>query len=113
MLNKRNRISDKQIIQKLFTKGNLYRDKYFIFKYIRSDSTNSEFAVIVSKKISKKAVKRNKVRRQVFEAIRLNLNLTSDLSAVIIAKTSVQEVKYEKINDSIVQFFNQIKLHAK
>jgi len=113
MLNKRNRISDRRIIQKLFTKGNLYRDKYFVFKFISSNSPDSQFAVVVSKKISKKAVRRNRIRRQVFEAIRLNLKTENNITAIVIAKANAQEAKYQKINDSIVQFFNQIKRHAK
>ncbi len=113
MLNKRNRISDKKIIQNLFDKGNLYRDKYFVFKYINSDSKDSQFAVIVSKKISKKAVKRNKIRRQIFEAIRLNIDMANNVTAIVISKARIQDAKYQEINDSIVQFFNQIKKYAK
>ena len=36
---------------------------------------NRRFGVIVSKKISKKAVERNQIRRRLMEAVRVNMNI--------------------------------------
>ena len=41
------------------------------FKYIKTDSKYSRFAFVVSTSISKKAVIRNKIRRQLREIVRL------------------------------------------
>ncbi len=111
MLNKKNRIGNRKVIEKLFTKGKLHKDHFLIFKYEEVKSGPSQFAVSVSKKISKKAVKRNYLRRQIHEALRINLhNIEKNLIAFIIARTPCQKITFQEIDKSVKTFFN--KLHS-
>jgi ribonuclease P protein component len=108
MLNKNNRIGNRYLIEKLFGKGNLYKNKLFTFRYLPSTEPVSKFAVIVSLKICKKAVERNTLRRQIFESVRLNLNsIKTPLVALIIAKPNAANADYKAINDSVADFINQ------
>jgi ribonuclease P protein component len=112
MLNKKNRISNRQLIEKLFGRGGLYKNTYFIFRFFKSIEPVSKFAVIVSKKISGKAVDRNRLKRQINEAIRLNITmLKTNIVSLIITKPSVGKASYEELNRGIEDFFNQHKLH--
>lgn len=114
MLSKKNRISNRQLIAKLLAKGKVYQCNYFTVKYLPSDKPGSQFAVTVSKKVSNKAVERNKARRQINEAIRPNLeSISSDIVAVIIAKQSILKSNYQELTEEIAKFLNQIESDAK
>ena len=43
--------------------------------FVENKKKYTRFAVIVSKKVEKSAVKRNRIRRRVYEALRKNLDL--------------------------------------
>jgi len=112
MLNKKNRISNRQLIEKLFEKGRLYKNTYFIFRFLPSAEPISKFAIIVSKKVAEKAVGRNRLRRQASEAVRLNIPmLKTNIVSLVIAKPNAEKADYEKLNKGIADFFKQHKLH--
>ncbi|MCK5608597.1 ribonuclease P protein component [Candidatus Pacearchaeota archaeon] len=113
MLNKKNRIGNKQVIENLYRKGQLFKNQYLVFKY---ETTNdpSQFAVSVSKKIDKKAVKRNRIRRQIQEAIRINLTkLEKNFIVLIIARPPCQKATFDDLNQGIQTFFNTLSTNAK
>ena len=112
MLNKKNRIQNRHLIEKLFEKGRLYKNTYFIFRFLPSDEPASEFAIIVSKKVQGKAVGRNRLRRQISEAIRLNIPmLKTNISSLVITKPNADKANYEELNKGIIDFFKQHELH--
>ena len=111
MLKKNNRISNRRLLQKLIRKGRLYKNTYFIFKFLPSNLQTSQFAVSVSKKVSPKATDRNKIRRQVYESIYSNLELlTSNIIAIVIVKPIILEKKseYKEIEKTIKNIFKKI-----
>ena len=113
MLNKKNRISNRGLIKKLSDKGNTYRSRLFIFKFLPGKNNESEFAITISKKVSKKAVERNKLKRQINEAIKSNLeNLKNNIVVLIIAKTNSLASTYQDIETNIIDFINQVNSHV-
>lgn len=107
MLNKKNRIGNRNVIEKLFQKGQLYKNQFLVFKYEKVASSPSQFAVAVGKKIHKKAVQRNKLRRQIHEALRVNLPaLKTNIIALVIARPPCQKTTFQELNKSINAFFN-------
>jgi len=114
MLNKKNRISNPDVIDRLFRKGALFKTHFFIFKYEKVLQEPSQFAVTVSKKIHKKAVKRNKLRRQVQESLRLSLHLLKiPVRTLIIARPGSEKISYEDISRNIATFFNTLASNEK
>lgn len=71
MLPKNNRFTT-QLFQLVFPKTKKMRTKNGLFLYARAKS-NPKFSVVVSKKITKKAVERNKLRRQIYTLFRTQL----------------------------------------
>jgi len=70
---------------------------------------NSRIAVIVSKKVLKSAVGRNRIRRRVYEYIRAQLPDFSSVFdiAIIVSSSELLTVPYEEIISQISQILNQ------
>lgn len=109
MLSKKNRISNQRLIEKLNKKGKSYKTKHLVLKFLPSLSEDSKFAAVVSKKIALRAVKRNKLRRQITESIRHNLTQLKKpiVCLAILKKGSPEELDYSIIDSQIKEFFNQ------
>ena len=55
----------------VFRNGSTARNRAVLLRYVKNDRRqHSRLAVVVGKKVSKSAVKRNRIRRRVFEVIR-------------------------------------------
>ena len=112
MLNKKHRIGNRRVIEALFKKGRIFKSQFLIFKYDDAADGHSGFAVSVSKKIYKKANKRNRLRRQIQEAIRLNIpSLKKDFIAFVIARPSITDQKagFKDLEECVKTFFNAIQ----
>ena len=73
----------------VFKNGQTVRTRYFAIKYVVNDRRrHSRVAVVVSRKIHKHAVKRNQVRRRLYEIIRQDLLPTSSVFDIVVIVTS-------------------------
>ena len=72
-----------------------------------------KFAVVVSKKVSRSAVTRNRIRRRVFEWIRINLpKLNQDqLTMVFVHNDSVAKINYPELDSQLKELFKKAKLY--
>lgn len=75
MLHSRNRLKKKINFARIEIDGSMYQSKSFgMGMYNRNDDEPSHFGFIISTKISKKAVVRNRIKRIMSEVIRENLD---------------------------------------
>jgi ribonuclease P protein component len=91
MLSKKYKLSDSSDFKKVQTDGKVYQSKNFGIAYLkRDDNEVSRFAFIVSTKISKDAVDRNRFKRTMSDAVRLNtIHLLPGFNVVFLAKTTI------------------------
>jgi len=83
-------------------------NKDLIIKYSPNNKDISRFAFIISNKISKKAVERNKLRRQMREVIRLKLdNIKPGYDVIFFAKKNLINQDYKKIESSITHLLQK------
>ena len=71
MLAKKYRFHGHSSLKFVYSKGDTKRVKFLSLKYIANNRrSESRLAVVVSKKITKKAPERNRMRRRLYEAVR-------------------------------------------
>ncbi len=107
MLAKKFHLSIQDLTPERFKKvsvGGKTTNKYFIIKTAANNLSFSRFGVITSRKISKKAVKRNLIKRTVFDFVRLNkLYQPAGKDVLIIVLPAINQLTKSEIN-------NQLKL---
>ncbi len=91
MLKKINRLSKRGDIQAVFTRGRIFFNPYFNVKSLASKS-GKRFAIVISTKVYKKAVLRNRLRRVLRECLKNNLLNIKSGDYVIIAKPKVSSI---------------------
>jgi ribonuclease P protein component len=113
MLNKKNRIADSHTITALFRKGALFKASRFSFRFFDKPESPAQFSITISKKVIKKAVDRNRLKRQIAEAIRLNLDqLKGNFLIAVIARSSAASCDYAVITQDVLTFFNHLNSNA-
>ncbi len=89
MLTHKHRFHGHGSLRYLFHNGHTARSRHLIVRYTPNKTRlHSRVAVIVSKKVFKQAVKRNRIRRRVFELVRQHfdqLNGSYDLTITAIS----------------------------
>ncbi len=111
MLKKNNRITKDKEFEKIFKKGKGKYSSILGIKVINNNLEDSRFGIIVSTKISKKAVERNKIKRQIREIIKKylpNVNIGKDI--VVITLPKIKEANFEQIEKSFIFCLKKLKL---
>lgn len=89
MLSSRNRFHGHGSLRFVYAKGGVVRSKYFICKSLPNPRrSNPRIAVVVSKKVMKSAVGRNRIRRRLYEVIRLELPQLKERSDIVFVVVS-------------------------
>lgn len=95
-------------IQKFLKNGRtkITRGKYFFIKTRPNNLSFSRFGVIVSGKVSKSAVKRNKIKRIIFNFIRLNeYFFKKGIDILIIILVSVNQLTKQEIESELKKLY--------
>lgn len=97
-------------ISYLFRKGKKIENEYFTLKFLPIAQGQSRFCVIISTKIFSSAVKRNHLRRQIYEIIRLylaDMNVKSNI--IFIGKKTLAGLEYKQLKEIILQLKKRIE----
>lgn len=86
MLNKSRRLRLNRDFERVFSKGRSINGNLFKLRVLKNNLNYSRFAVVVSTKVSKRAVVRNRIRRRVWSVIaKIVYTLPSGLDVVFMA----------------------------
>jgi len=85
MLNKKHRLAKTKDVELVFARGRSFFNPLVSVKFFRNDREKKRFTVVVSTKVSKKAVSRNRLKRILREFVRLRLDkfLPGDYAIVV------------------------------
>lgn len=75
MLKKKYRFHSRGGVRYVYQKGKTIRSPKMSLIFVDNDRGFTRFGVVVSKKVEKSAVGRNRIRRRVYEALRVNFDL--------------------------------------
>jgi ribonuclease P protein component len=114
-LRKSERLSSKIQIQALFTEGKSFSTPPFVVRYSRlveQDLATHQALVSVSKRNFKRAVDRNRLKRQIREAYRLNKHLLADLSnkyAIAYIYTFKKMIAYKDLENKLIESLTRLQ----
>ena len=110
MLAKKHKLSRTHDIAGIFSRGRFLHGRYMTVHYRNSDRPSPLFAIAISTKVVKKAVIRNRLRRQIFEIIRLNLDLTKDKNydIVFVARKNIAETSRKELKEDVLRLLAKI-----
>lgn len=99
MLAKKFKLTGSKDFARVQATGKVFQSANFGIAYVsRNDQIPSHFGFIVSTKIAKEAVDRNRVKRAMSESVRINsINLIPGYDAVFLAKISIARISTAEI----------------
>jgi len=108
---KTKRLKKKKDFNTVFKKGRGFTEKFLILRFVETKKENSRVGIIVSQKVSKKAVVRNKVKRKLRAVIKLLLPETKKIfDAVLVALPGLETKNFGEIEKTIKNLFKKAKL---
>jgi len=110
MLAKKYRLPLKTEFGRIKKQGRLYHSQSFSL-LLAKQSGDSRFAFVVSKKIDKRAVKRNRVRRLLTESVRSLLpRLKSGMDVIFLAKKEITGRDFSQLSKEVNSMFTKLQL---
>lgn len=111
MLPKENRLTDRKDFNKIFKQGKGFFAETIGVKSTLNGFNYSRFGITVSNKVSKKAVIRNKLRRQIREIIHKNLGkIKPGFDILIICQPGIEKKEFKEIESRIIKILTKIRL---
>ena len=111
MLSKKNRITKKKDFERIFKKGTSFREQFLVLKVTLSPLQASRFTFVVSRKVSKNAVVRNKIRRQLRELMRPQINeIKKRVDGVFIVLPGLENKNFQEIKNILNNLLKKTKL---
>lgn len=111
MLAKTNRLRKTKDIQAVLAKGRAVRESGLLLKKGLSEGNTARFGIIVSKKVAKRAVRRNRIRRLLSEAIREELkNVKKGTATALIVLPGFEITSQEDIQKRVHTLFQKASL---
>lgn len=110
-LKKQNRLTSKDFLKIQRQKGFFARSAILSIKTVKNNLGASRFGFVVSAKVSKKAVERNKIKRQLRDVVRKNKdNIKKGFDVVVISSPALKGMKYQEIKEDLIGLFQKLKL---
>jgi len=111
MLEKLFRISKNWEFQNIYRKGRGASSQFFSINFIPNKYDFSRFGIVVSKKVAKKAVTRNKLKRQVRELVfELSKKVSGHYDVIISTKVAGLDLDYQKLKKELEEIFIKARL---
>jgi ribonuclease P protein component len=110
MLSRLNRLTKNKEFENVFKNGRSSYDKILGIKAAPNNLGAVRFGILISTKISKKAVERNKVKRRIRDILKKNLGQLSNCDIIIITLKGIIENTYAEIEQSIVFQLKRLRL---
>ena len=111
MLPQNNRLNNKNDFEKIFKKGLKFKEDFFFLRVARNGKKESRFGFIVSKKVSSKAVLRNKIRRRLRGLVAANMpKIKKGLDIILLVNPGLEKKDFWEIEEIFQKIFQKANL---
>ncbi len=115
MLTKRLRFHGHGSLRFLYKNADAYRSRAFTVKAIKNPRRkNTRVSVVISKKVHKAAVGRNRMRRRIYEIMRHEIpkfHGSQDI-AIIVTNAEVIAMPHDELRDSLCSLLQQANVYG-
>ena len=109
-LPKQARLKDYAEFQAVFSQHKKYSNQFFrILVRYKQDQLDTRLGIIVSRRVSRKAVNRNRIKRQVREAFRQNRRNLKNVDMVVIAHRSCESATNSELYENMNKLLRRLK----
>lgn len=111
MLSRKFRLSLKKDFDQILKSKSKFYSYNFVLRFKKTQNPLSRFAVVASKKVSKKAVIRNRIKRRIVEIIRLNMSkICNGYDIMFFVKSDVSKIEHQKLQEEILLLFKKARI---
>ncbi len=111
MLPKENRLKKKKDFENVFKKGKGFKEKFLFLKIRKNELNVNRFGFAVSLKVSKKAVVRNKLKRQLREIVKAKLpQVKPGIDGIIVVLPGLEDKNFQQIEEIANKLFKKAKI---
>ncbi len=107
-MQKKNRILKNEDFIRIIKKGKIVKSENASFFYLKNSFNYPRVGITVSKKVSKLAIIRNKVKRRIRFIMMTKLNMELPIDLVIIAKNNIKNITYKNLSCEIEKSLRRI-----
>lgn len=114
MLSSEHRFHGHGSLRYVYKNGQAIRSHLITIKHVTNPHRKtSRFSVVVSKKVHKSAVGRNRIRRRIYEIIRHEIPHISRVHdvAVMVFSSEVMTMPHDELKQVLVQLFDQAGIY--
>lgn len=96
---------------KIFYSGETVQNSFFFIRWLKTDQKLSRFAVVISSKVSAKAIVRNKIRRRAQAVLRNSIpKVKTGFDIIILARPKVKDQNFIQLEDSLMELLKKANL---
>jgi ribonuclease P protein component len=111
MLKKAYRINKNWEFQNIYRKGQGFSSQFFNINLIPNKFDFNRFGIVVSKKVARKAVDRNHLKRQVRDIVNeLNKKSDSHYDAIVSVKPQSLDTDFNKLKNTLEDLFRKANI---
>lgn len=111
MLPRKNRLIKKKDFDKIYKRGKIIGGKFFLLRFLPNNLKTARIGFVISTRISKSAVKRNRLKRQLREIIRDKLSYVSFGYDLVISPRGLSEnYKPLELKEDLMQCLKKARL---
>jgi ribonuclease P protein component len=108
MFNKLNRLAKTKDVKAAFAQGRSFFNSFFALKFVKKTGV-SRFTVVVSTKVSKKAVARNRLKRILREILRKNIPALPSGDYAVVVRPKSAGTNEKELLQSFIELLNKIR----
>ncbi len=113
MFSKKHRLAKTKEVKLVIARGRGFFNQYFSVKCLDSKLSVPRFTVVISTKVYKQAVKRNRLKRIIREFFKLSIGQIKSLDYTVMVKPKAAAVEEKELMASLQALLESAKIYAK